>query len=90
MEWGWDLDFAFGFSHIINDYKMVRIFEKDDEICEVGVFSLRDGCWRDIPFDNLKDIRIASASVTANGVIFWGASKYVVGSHDRMVIASFF
>ncbi|XP_028755836.1 F-box/kelch-repeat protein At3g23880-like [Neltuma alba] len=82
-----DLDWflGFGFSPIINDYKIVRLTQVD-AVCGVEAYSLGIGSWRNIQFDNIKDVYIERSGVTANGVMFWYGSKadlgYVIVSFD--------
>ncbi|KAK4256283.1 hypothetical protein QN277_009168 [Acacia crassicarpa] len=69
---------GFGFSPIVNDYTIVRIYAKSyDVVTEVEVFSLNRGTWKAIDIGNLKGVRLSSETVTANGAIFWCGVKLV-------------
>ncbi|XP_028755803.1 putative F-box protein At3g16210 [Neltuma alba] len=67
---GWN--FGFGFSPVINDYKIVR-FSLNPYVCGVEVYSLSTGSWRNIQFDNIKGLFVLSDGITVNGVMFWHA-----------------
>ncbi|XP_028790613.1 F-box/kelch-repeat protein At3g06240-like [Neltuma alba] len=63
---------GFGFSPIVNDYKIVKLFLLGALVAEVEVYALRRGCWRKVKFGNLEGIRLVSESGFAwNGSIFW-------------------
>ncbi|XP_054778562.1 putative F-box/kelch-repeat protein At1g12870 [Prosopis cineraria] len=67
---------GFGYSPIVDDYKIVRTYsEFDDSVNRVEVFSLRRGSWRGINIGNLKGVKLHSETVTANGAIFWSGLK---------------
>ncbi|KAK4256272.1 hypothetical protein QN277_009157 [Acacia crassicarpa] len=80
---------GFGFSPVVNDYKIVRIYSPygdetpriyapyDDETPRVEVFSLNTGSWRGMSIENLKKVSFKSNSshVSANGAIFWLGAK---------------
>ncbi|KAI9074653.1 hypothetical protein K1719_043369 [Acacia pycnantha] len=69
---------GFGFSPIVNDYKIVRTFAVFyDVVTQVEVFSLNRGTWKAIDIGNLKGVRLKSETVTANGAIFWSGVKLV-------------
>ncbi|XP_054779236.1 putative F-box protein At3g10430 [Prosopis cineraria] len=80
---------GFGFSPIVNDYKIVRTYAEfddgfDDELKgveAVEVFSLSRGSWEGIDIGNLKGVNLHSDTVTANGAMFWFGSK--LGSKDE-------
>ncbi|XP_028793417.1 putative F-box protein At3g52320 [Neltuma alba] len=74
-------EFGFGFSPIINDYKIVRI-SLNPCVCDVEVYSLSKGSWRNIPFDDLKDICINNHGVNVNGVLFWDGIELYEGVMD--------
>ncbi|KAK7302545.1 hypothetical protein RJT34_13437 [Clitoria ternatea] len=78
---------GFGFSPLLNDYKVVKISVReiyDDEghvviidesrVSRVQVYSLSSGSWREIDATNLKNLGLVSTSVTANGAIYWQAT----------------
>ncbi|KAK4256276.1 hypothetical protein QN277_009161 [Acacia crassicarpa] len=63
---------GFGFSPIVNDYKIVRTFaDFYSDVIEVEVFSLNRGTWKAIDIGNLKGVKLNSETITANGAIFW-------------------
>ncbi|KAK4256273.1 hypothetical protein QN277_009158 [Acacia crassicarpa] len=67
---------GFGFSPIVNDYKIVRTYPGiDDTVDRAYVFSLSRGSWRGIDVGNLKGVKLDFESVTANGAIFWYGVK---------------
>ncbi|KAK4256281.1 hypothetical protein QN277_009166 [Acacia crassicarpa] len=69
---------AFGFSPIVNDYKIVRTYaEFCDGVTQVEVFSLNRGTWKAIDIGNLKGVRLKSETVSANGAIFWAGVNLV-------------
>ncbi|KAK4256290.1 hypothetical protein QN277_009175 [Acacia crassicarpa] len=69
---------GFGFSPIVNDYKIVRTFTVFYNVTQVEVFSLNRGTWKAIDIVNLKGVRLKkSETVTANGAIFWSGVKLV-------------
>ncbi|KAI9074665.1 hypothetical protein K1719_043381 [Acacia pycnantha] len=69
---------GFGFSPIVNDYEIVRIYAQFyDVVTRVEVFSLNRGTWKAIDIGNLRGVRLNSEIVTANGAIFWSGVKLV-------------
>ncbi|XP_028798014.1 putative F-box protein At3g16210 [Neltuma alba] len=67
---------GFGFSPIVNDYKIVRTYSKFYyEVDRAEVFSLSRGSWKRIDSGNLKAVRLNSEAVTTNGAIFWSGVK---------------
>ncbi|KAK4259425.1 hypothetical protein QN277_005758 [Acacia crassicarpa] len=66
--------FGFGFSPPKNDYKIVR-FYGTNMIYKVEVYSLSTGSWKDLHFDNIKDLSIFGDGVTIKGVMFWYGSR---------------
>ena len=89
--------FGFGFSPIINDCKIVRFLlnNQDKVICKVKMFSLRIGEWRDIEFDNIKEVCFGYKDyvnfdvVSADGVMFFRGSKSKMHAVTESVIVSF-
>ncbi|KAI9075533.1 hypothetical protein K1719_042511 [Acacia pycnantha] len=79
---------GFGFSPVVNDYKIVRIYAPDAEISRVEVFSLNTGSWKRMYIENLKKVLFNSNSnhVSANGAIFWLGAKLGVKHHDVQYI----
>ncbi|XP_028755801.1 putative F-box protein At1g32420 [Neltuma alba] len=79
---------GFGFSPIINDYKIVRVYELI-VICQVEVYSLSTGSWKDIEFENLGGVSLVSHAVTVNGVMFWYGLSLEMSIGNTYVIVSF-
>lgn len=78
-------DVGFGFSPIINDYKIVIFWSSGSP---VEVYSMISGTWKVVEPEVSKGIRVCSEvvspSVTANGAIFWLGKK-----DDLRAIVSF-
>ncbi|XP_028754814.1 uncharacterized protein LOC114714249 [Neltuma alba] len=73
---------GFGFSPIVNDYKIVVIYndrgrDKVWGVYQVRVYSLWAKSWKEIEFGNLEGLYIDSYhhSVSANGDVFWFGFK---------------
>ncbi|XP_054791005.1 putative F-box protein At3g16210 [Prosopis cineraria] len=67
-----DSHLGFGFSPIVNDYKIVRTYaEYEYEIYRVEVFSLSTGSWKVVDFDYMAGTRFLTDAITANGSMFW-------------------
>ncbi|VFQ61568.1 unnamed protein product [Cuscuta campestris] len=77
---------GFGFSPIINDYKVLMIRKTDhyNRTLHMDVYSLTSGSWKSIDNNILEGIRVKGTNVTANGVMFWH-----VGNDDANMILSF-
>ncbi|KAK7328126.1 hypothetical protein VNO77_22222 [Canavalia gladiata] len=94
---------GFGFSPLVNDYKIVRIsfceVEVEDGVVllddvrvnRVQVYSLTTGYWKDIDAVNLRSLCLVSnsvtSSVTANGAIFW--QGIITSDPDSELVVSF-
>ncbi|VFQ67488.1 unnamed protein product [Cuscuta campestris] len=78
---------GFGFSPIINDYKIVVVCIERFPlwVVHVEVYSLTSGSWKVVVVEHeiLKGICLKSASVTGNGVVFWHGAK---GHADMIVL----
>ncbi|XP_028755851.1 F-box/kelch-repeat protein At3g06240-like [Neltuma alba] len=89
----WDCTVGFGFSPIINDYKIVRTYaESGYVISGVEVYSLSTGSWKEIELGNLENVNLYLQTVSANGAIFWNGIKLGVeegGEDDTDLIVSF-
>ncbi|KAI9096853.1 hypothetical protein K1719_025836 [Acacia pycnantha] len=74
-----DYNIGFGFSPIINDYKIVIAYVSQcyTEISAVQVYSLISGSWREVKFSLNCTECLSDQSVTVNGVMFWVGSKWV-------------
>ncbi|XP_028785366.1 F-box/kelch-repeat protein At3g06240-like [Neltuma alba] len=70
---------AFGFSPIINDYKIVILYVNEyyTELSAVKVYSLSSGSWKEVKFRLNHSTCLHSHCVTVNGVMFWLGSKRV-------------
>ncbi|KAI9128645.1 hypothetical protein K1719_000128 [Acacia pycnantha] len=80
------LDIGFGFSPIVNDYKIVLIyghFRQNQIVFRVKVFSLCTRLWKEIEFGNLKEIRVVADPVSANGHVFWLGFKAGLGADSH-------
>ncbi|KAI9127373.1 hypothetical protein K1719_001932 [Acacia pycnantha] len=65
---------GFGFSPIVDDYKIVKISAQkyDGRVNEVKVYSLSIGSWKDVQFGNLDGVGIITTNgFSFNGAIFW-------------------
>ncbi|KAI9096867.1 hypothetical protein K1719_025850 [Acacia pycnantha] len=88
----WNHLIGFGFSPIINDYKIViAYFPVDPDVCIVKVYSLSSGSWKKEEKFRLNGTRVVlSQGVTVNGVMFWWGYKTVGKDDDDMrLIVSF-
>ncbi|KAI9096852.1 hypothetical protein K1719_025835 [Acacia pycnantha] len=87
-----DCFLGFGFSPIINDYKIVMTYapEYKVKLSALKVYSLISDSWKEVKFRLNYTACVRSQSVTVNGVMFWLGSK-VVGEDidDQKVIVSF-
>ncbi|KAI9127067.1 hypothetical protein K1719_001626 [Acacia pycnantha] len=83
---------GFGFSPIINGYKIVMTYASEYKVKLSGlkVYSLSSDSWKEVKFRLNDTACVRSQSVTVNGVMFWLGSK-IVGedTDDQMVIVSF-
>ncbi|XP_028768321.1 F-box/kelch-repeat protein At3g06240-like [Neltuma alba] len=67
-----DFSVGFGFSLVVNDYKIVKLFIINLLVFQVEVYALTTGFWRKVKFRNLEGISLMSDSgFTYNGSIFW-------------------
>ncbi|XP_028790638.1 F-box/kelch-repeat protein At3g23880-like [Neltuma alba] len=84
---------GFGFSPIVNDYKIVRVFVSwyDQMVHRAEVYSLSTGSWKEVDVGNLEDvIDISCSCITCNGSIFWfGLKEDVESESDGYLIVSF-
>ncbi|KAK4259506.1 hypothetical protein QN277_005830 [Acacia crassicarpa] len=68
---GYGCNFGFGFSPMVNDYKIVAINSGNDgRVCGVRVYSISRNSWKEIEFGNLKDVTCLGLKVSVNGAIF--------------------
>ncbi|KAK4259389.1 hypothetical protein QN277_005727 [Acacia crassicarpa] len=88
-----DYNIGFGFSSIINDYKIVIACNSQcyTEISAVQVYSLIAGSWKEVKFCLNCTECLSDDSVTLNGVMFWLGSKRVGKDtdDDEVQIVSF-
>ncbi|XP_028755879.1 putative F-box protein At3g16210 [Neltuma alba] len=62
---------GFGFSPMVNDYKIVRTYaEYKDSIYQVEVYSLSTRSWKEVEFDYMAGTRFVNDAITANGSMF--------------------
>ncbi|KAK4259464.1 hypothetical protein QN277_005793 [Acacia crassicarpa] len=80
------MEIGFGFSTLVNDYKILVIYAlySDRMVCGVDVYSLNKGSWKEIAVGNLFDISFVSPAVSCNGAIFTSGLKL-----GKKVIVSF-
>ncbi|KAI9090248.1 hypothetical protein K1719_028794 [Acacia pycnantha] len=68
---------GFGFSLLVNDYRIVRLCASslDKLVYEVEVFSVSTGSWKE-EVENLEGVTLSrSYGFTTDGAIFWFGSK---------------
>lgn len=78
-------DLGFGFSPIVNDYKIVMSHETQVDFGDSGVsnyriakaevYSLSKGSWKEIEVLDVADLSLDRFPVTSNGAIFWYGNK---------------
>ncbi|KAK4284237.1 hypothetical protein QN277_001096 [Acacia crassicarpa] len=77
-------DYGFGFSPIVNDYKIVKIhFSRQFlKVNGVEVYSLGSRSWKKVELENMPDLShsYTSKAVTANRVVFWNVSRAVTAN----------
>ncbi|KAK4259508.1 hypothetical protein QN277_005832 [Acacia crassicarpa] len=89
---GYGCKFGFGFSPVVNDYKIAAINSSNDgRVCRVRVYSLSRNSWKEIEFGNLKDVICHELKVSANGAIFidgltWEKEKVIVSFDIAMEV----
>ncbi|KAI9084664.1 hypothetical protein K1719_033308 [Acacia pycnantha] len=67
---------GFGFSPIINDYKIVKFFVPGYFVVQAEVYSLRTGLWRKVEVGNLEGVYgLGCCAFPCNGAIFWIGQK---------------
>ncbi|XP_054797553.1 F-box/kelch-repeat protein At3g23880-like [Prosopis cineraria] len=68
-------DIGFGYSPIVDDYKIVIIYSRRDgapfKVNQVEVYSLSTKSWKEIEFGVLEGVSVSTETVTANGSMFW-------------------
>ncbi|KAI9084713.1 hypothetical protein K1719_033357 [Acacia pycnantha] len=73
---------GFGFSPIVNDYKIVKLVFSTTFVVQGEVYSLRMGLWRKVEVGNLDGVyHLRRRAFPCNGYIFWIGNKeeYVEG-----------
>ncbi|KAK4259394.1 hypothetical protein QN277_005732 [Acacia crassicarpa] len=89
----WNHLVGFGFSPIINDYKIVIAYSSFDHanVSIVKVYSLSSGSWKEEKKFRLNDTGggVSSSGVTVNGVMFWWGYKTVGEVDGKNLIVSF-
>ncbi|XP_054779389.1 F-box/kelch-repeat protein At3g06240-like isoform X2 [Prosopis cineraria] len=77
-------EFGFGFSPIVNDYKIVIARETEIDLEGNGVsyritgaevYSLSEGSWKEIQVGDVGVLNLVGLPVTVNGAIFWNGYK---------------
>ncbi|KAI9127056.1 hypothetical protein K1719_001615 [Acacia pycnantha] len=91
-----DYYLGFGFSAIVNDFKIVKIYvsgSDGDLVYLVEVYSLRTRSWKEVDCDSLDGVAISSNgfNTNGNGAIFWsglllGVEKDGEGDIDLIVL----
>ncbi|KAI9113059.1 hypothetical protein K1719_015991 [Acacia pycnantha] len=85
---------GFGFSPIVNDYKIVSLYQALDDgdiQNHLAVYSLGTGSWKQIKVEILRGIsfRYGVVGFTMNGSIFWHGYKHNWWQNSGRVIISF-
>ncbi|KAI9110644.1 hypothetical protein K1719_018510 [Acacia pycnantha] len=87
---------GFGFSSVVNDYKIVKLFYSpfnDRQVHTVNVFSLSTRSWKEVEIGKLKGIFpiVVRYGFTFDGAIFWFGTKKGVeeGESSSRLIFSF-
>ncbi|XP_059644867.1 F-box/kelch-repeat protein At3g06240-like [Cornus florida] len=62
---------GFGFDSTTNDYKVVRIVYPYGSTTEIDIYSLKQGCWRNISVSGPIPCICDSSHVSLNGTIHW-------------------
>ncbi|XP_028793302.1 F-box/kelch-repeat protein At3g17530-like [Neltuma alba] len=78
----WDC-IGFGFSPIVNDYKIVQIHVTIHYGSPIEVYSLSTDSWKEIGTENLKGVRPNGEWVTVNGRMFWRTLRGKVGGKEQ-------
>ncbi|KAK4256309.1 hypothetical protein QN277_009192 [Acacia crassicarpa] len=77
---------GFGFSPIINDYKIVKLFLSGYFVVQGEVYSLRTGLWRKVEVGKLEGVYgLGGEAFPCNGEIFWIGKKKDVEGHYWIV-----
>ncbi|KAI9084683.1 hypothetical protein K1719_033327 [Acacia pycnantha] len=77
---------GFGFSLIINDYKIVKCSVRHF-VVQAEVYSLRTGLWRKVEVGNLEGVYgLRVGSFPCNGAIFWIGQKEDVEGHNKSLL----
>ncbi|KAI9090230.1 hypothetical protein K1719_028776 [Acacia pycnantha] len=83
-----DYHIGFGFSPIINDYKIVRFYvsSREYQVQHVKVYSLGGGSWKNIEVGNL-DLGNLGPACTFNGGIFWFSTQYIEDRYEYNIVS---
>ncbi|XP_028801595.1 uncharacterized protein LOC114756820 [Neltuma alba] len=77
---------GFGFSSIVNDYKIVKLFMSDCLVARVEVYALMTGLWTKVEPGNLEGACVSHPSAfNCNGAIFWVGMKEGVDVGRKIV-----
>ncbi|KAK4259387.1 hypothetical protein QN277_005725 [Acacia crassicarpa] len=79
----------FGFSPIINDYKIVIGYFPFDhaDVSTVQVYSLRSGSWKEKKIRLIDTGGVTSPGVTVNGVMFCWGYKYGEDGFENVIVS---
>ncbi|KAI9084730.1 hypothetical protein K1719_033374 [Acacia pycnantha] len=76
---------GFGFSPIINDYKIVKFIIPVHFVVQAEVYSFRTGLWRKVEIGNLEGVYgLICGAFPLNGAIFWIGEKKCVVGHNKI------
>ncbi|KAI9127211.1 hypothetical protein K1719_001770 [Acacia pycnantha] len=85
----WSKKIGFGFSSIVNDYKIVIIggyHLRNDLNNEVEVYSLSTGLWKEVKCGNLDGVDIQLRGESINEAIYWFGVKLNVENGNRLCL----
>ncbi|KAI9084724.1 hypothetical protein K1719_033368 [Acacia pycnantha] len=75
---------GFGFSPIVNDYRIVKLFFSGGFVVQGKVYSLRMGLWRKVEVGNLEGVYgLRLRAFPCNGDIFWIGHKEDMEKHSK-------
>ncbi|XP_054778171.1 putative F-box protein At1g32420 [Prosopis cineraria] len=79
---------GFGFSSIVNDYKIVMFYyDYKVEAKRVVVYSLSTCSWREIKVVNLGGLSLDFPTITLHGAIFWRGYRLGGGVGDWIIVS---
>ncbi|XP_028760812.1 uncharacterized protein LOC114719467 [Neltuma alba] len=90
-----DCYLGFGFSPVVNDYKIVKIYGYKEyfdngflfrvgtkSLNGVDVYALSTGLWKQVEFGNLEGLNFYADAATVSGAVFWLGIKQDVEGED--------